>query len=160
MASIALFVIVSTGEPAWACSCSSPDDDQAFERAIAVFRGKVVEVDGQYFRCAWATFHRGIARLLGQPPGETIDCRVRVLFEVTEVWKGAQLGSATIYTGRGGGDCGLPFTVGEDYLVYGHTDYCFDNCYYTGLCTGTVPISHASEALAHLGTPVLRLEPQ
>jgi hypothetical protein len=45
---------------------------------------------------------------------------VRVTLEVTKSWKGAQLRRLTVLTGRGGGDCGVDFRKGSDYLVFGH----------------------------------------
>jgi len=47
---------------------------------------------------------------------------VRVTFEVTKSWKGAQLRHLTILTGRGGGDCGVDFREHSDYLVFGYAE--------------------------------------
>lgn len=43
---------------------------------------------------------------------------VSVKFLVEKIWKGKLSREVNIFTGRGGGDCGYQFEVGESYLVY------------------------------------------
>ncbi len=43
---------------------------------------------------------------------------VSVKFQVDKIWKGKLSRDVTIFTGRGGGDCGYQFEVGGTYLVY------------------------------------------
>ena len=78
-----------------ACSCADlPSVEEEFERSKAVFSGKVVSV----------TEKRNLSK--------------SVLFEVTNTWKGVEQSQIIITTGQGGGDCGIAFKEGQEYLVY------------------------------------------
>ena len=49
-------------------------------------------------------------------------------------WKGAEADTLRIRTGRGGGDCGFHFLVGESYLVFASGS---DDALWTGICWPT-----------------------
>ena len=75
---------------AHACSCAPPTPDEAFERASAVFLGRVVEISGKWER--------------------------EIEIEVDTVWKGS-LAPTTVL--RRPSECGYPgFSAGEEYLVF------------------------------------------
>jgi hypothetical protein len=78
---------------------------------------------------------------------QTIAC-YKVL--VSTVFKGKVVGDTlTIYTGLGGGDCGVPFKNGECYVIYGQEEPYFGgpnsgmkypkgrNIYWTDICSRT-----------------------
>lgn len=52
-----------------------------------------------------------------------------------------------IATGSGGGDCGYPFQVGMDYVVYAYKNA--EGRLETGICTRTRPLAQASEDLEY-----------
>ncbi len=124
---------------AQACTCSLPrtaDLNQQIKQAIqdskAVFAGEVVEI----FNVPYVT----------------------VKFKVDQFWKGKIEKTLTLNTGRGGGDCGYGFKVGESYLVYAYGPE--DSGLSTNICQRTAELSKATSDLAFLGkgtvTAILR----
>jgi hypothetical protein len=47
--------------------------------------------------------------------------RLKVTFGIERYWKGVERRQAIIYTGLGGGDCGVPYAVGEKFFVIAYT---------------------------------------
>lgn len=90
--------------PVYACSCVMDPHQEApaaaLQRAGAVFAGKVTHIN-DLFR-GWT----------GLP--------VSVTFDVSQVWKGPVQQRIAIKTGSGGGDCGIDFLPGEEYIVYAY----------------------------------------
>ncbi|WP_206669736.1 hypothetical protein [Paenibacillus luteus] len=76
-----------------------------------------------------------------------------VRFEVSEIWKGAEESQIIIFTGSGGGDCGISFTEGTEYLVYAQnsTMYGDKELLVTIMCDRTRPLIQAKEDLMILG---------
>ncbi len=75
---------------AHACSCAPPPPDEAFEKASAVFSGRVVGISGE--------------------------TESAIKIQVDEVWKGSATSTTVLERPS---ECGYPgFTLGEDYLVY------------------------------------------
>ncbi|MFE8698795.1 hypothetical protein ACFYKT_21150 [Cytobacillus sp. FJAT-53684] len=75
-----------------------------------------------------------------------------VLFEVTNTWKGIQQSQVIITTGQGGGDCGIDFKVGQDYLVYAHESTMYgENTLVTVICDRTNKLSSLQQDLEVLG---------
>ena len=84
-----------------ACSCSLPIPKRTLNEQVkierkssdAIFIGEVLEVKDNKFSFI-------------------------VKIKVESNWKGDKDAEVTIFTGKGGGDCGYPFQVGESYLIY------------------------------------------
>jgi hypothetical protein len=117
-----------------ACSCAEPPSvESELERSKAVFSGEVLEVKEQ-------KDFRGYMKN-------------KVLFEVTDTWKGVTESQVIITTGSGGGDCGFGFQVGQEYLVYASesTMYSDEAELVTIICDRTTELSSAQEDLAVLG---------
>ncbi|WP_442599893.1 hypothetical protein [Neobacillus sp. D3-1R] len=118
----------------FACSCAKPlGVKEEFERSKAVFYGKVMEIKDQKVNDGYIV--------------------KKVLFEVKTTWKGVSESQMIIVTGQGGGDCGVKFTQGEEYLIfandssiYGDTDYLS-----TGICDLTNEYHDANKDLLLLG---------
>lgn len=53
----------------------------------------------------------------------------------------------TLHTGDGGGDCGYPFVIGRQYLVYASN---FKDRLTTGICSQTAPVELVSETIHEL----------
>jgi hypothetical protein len=72
---------------------------------------------------------------------------MRITFEVDRVWKGGHSSSISLETGRGGGDCGYEFVLGQRYLVYVESDVYFGD---THICTRTKPLAAAGSEVREL----------
>lgn len=76
-----------------------------------------------------------------------------VIFEVSQTWKGVKETQIEITTGQGGGDCGIDFQKGGEYLVFARDD----NDMYgkkelvTILCDRTKELALSKEDLESLG---------
>ena len=113
------------------CSCFfSLECVQAGDPAHAVFVGRVARVkDG------------------GGLGGADFLSRRSVRFEVKEEFGGLERGvkEVDVFTGRGGGDCGIPFQPGATYLVDAFRTK--DNSLYAGICGKTRRIEAAGAGL-------------
>lgn len=122
-----------------ACSCLGPFSPAvAFERADAVFSGKVVAI-----------------------AVDTTDWwrNLRVTIRVSEQWKGKAVQLVNVYTSSVSSACGYPFEKGSSYLVYAYYSepsegplHC-DGCLVTSICNRTRSMSEASEDLQYLNDP-------
>jgi hypothetical protein len=76
-----------------------------------------------------------------------------VRFEVSQIWKGGSESQIFVHTGQGGGDCGIHFEEGQEYLVYAHpsTMYGDQELLVTIMCDRTAKLTEANEDLAILG---------
>jgi hypothetical protein len=99
---------------------------QARDKAKAVFSGEVVEV-------------------IENPQVFYIEVR----FKVENSWKHVRTDQLVIRTGRGGGDCGYRFEVGERYLVYAYGSDV--PAFETNICQRTKRLIDAQEDLKLLG---------
>ena len=72
---------------------------EAYKKSSAVFIGEVIEV-------------------IKNPNVFFVEVR----FKVEKTWNSESENEITITTGRGNGDCGYKFEVGEKYLVYAYGD--------------------------------------
>lgn len=130
-----LFLVFLWWKPldASACSCISPPPPEvALDKADAVFSGEVVEI----------TENERIIRGYGN----------NIHFKVDKVWKGTDASEIVVTTGYGGGDCGISFEKGQQYLVYATlSDMYVKNALSTTICHRTTEISSATEDLNALG---------
>lgn len=151
---IALVLVACLVEsPVAACSCAPrPEPESALAKADLVFRGEVVGVDSRFLREAqlilWYSFAR-VAVFFGADDDlldEPSWSGLRVRFRVDEPLKGGDAQTVVILTGLGGGDCGYPFDVGREYLVYAYGE----DPYHTGICSRTQRADGAVEELETL----------
>jgi hypothetical protein len=106
-----LLLFIAAPQYSSGCQCEQPPPPQeAFEKAAGVFVGTVTSgaMEGQH-GCVYQ-------------------------FSVTQVLKGPVPAKEEIHTGRGRGDCGYRFIIGEEYLVYATTS---DGKLTTNICTRT-----------------------
>jgi hypothetical protein len=81
----------------------------------------------------------------------------RIAFNVRDAWKGISTTAVTLRTGHGEADCGYPFAVGGNYVVYAHES---DGGLATNICTRTADTSAAVDDLNYLNSlPRLTLSP-
>lgn len=140
---LGIVIVVLLASPAAnACTCAGNSlPCESFGTASAVFAGTV------------------IGERLSERPKQTdrndrneveIDWAPRaVKFSVEQAYSGVTGTEIEVFTGRGGGDCGVGFQTGQRYLVYA---YRYKDKLTTSICTRTRPFSQATEDLAFLGT--------
>ncbi|WP_203247237.1 hypothetical protein [Sporosarcina beigongshangi] len=130
---IVFFVLLQNPMPTAACSCAMmPSPEQGFSEAQAVFSGEVISIKDN-------------SSLLGGY-GKT------VLFAVKETWKGTDGMEVAITTGSGGGDCGIAFVTGQDYLVYAHLSDMYEKqSLSTNICSPTKILADATKDLSVFG---------
>lgn len=134
-----VIVVLLASPTANACTCGQNGPPcESYGTASAVFAGTVIA-----------------ERISERPKGERlkvdeIDWVPRaVKFSVEQAFSGVTTTEVEVFTGRGGGDCGYGFRVGQRYLVYAHH---YQDKLTTSICTRTRPFSQATEDLAFLGT--------
>jgi MYXO-CTERM domain-containing protein len=122
-----------------ACSCDVRAQPEAFERAAAVFEGRVAAIEP-------------VKR------GEDVAPQFHeVRIEVTRAWKGVEDEIVLVRTRADEAACGFNFQKGESYLVYASaTDRGLD----VSLCSRTVPMDRAGEDLNRLGVGVVPVDPK
>lgn len=117
----------------YACSCELPLKKDSVKKQVkdakkksqAVFTGKVLEVT------------------------EPLDKNfLLVKIRVESNWKGAESNEIVIVTGKGNGDCGYSFTVGQKYLIYAYQTS--DRQLSTNICQRTALLSDAEKDIAIL----------
>ncbi|SFB03914.1 MULTISPECIES: hypothetical protein [unclassified Bacillus (in: firmicutes)] len=72
---------------------------------------------------------------------------------MNSTWKGVSESQVIVVTGQGGGDCGIDFVEGEEYLVYANQSSIYEDSDYlsAGICSRTNELSAAEEDLLVLG---------
>lgn len=140
---LALLVVWLAPRTGSACSCGGPGTPvEARDGAAQVFRGQVIAVRETWGSALPHSFRRALPHWLRPEDGRLVD------FEVARVWKGPLAARRRILTGHGGGDCGLGVRVGDDWLIYAHTD---GGVAYANICSRSTWTSHASRDLFELG---------
>jgi hypothetical protein len=117
----------------YACSCELPLSKDSIKKQVkvakkksqAVFAGEVLEIT--------------------EPSGKNF-LLVRIRIELN--WKGAKGNEIMIVTGKGNGDCGYSFTVGQRYLVYAYQTS--NSQLSTNICQRTALLSDAEKDIAIL----------
>ncbi len=135
---IATSFLIFSANSASACKCVQTTPEQSFERAKTVFSGRVVDV-------------------VEQSPAERRSPRgnedssfltgVKVIFEVSKVWKGKNEQRLAVMTSGSSASCGYSFQEGQEYIVYASGE---EAKLQTGLCSGTKPVSEAQTDLGVL----------
>lgn len=126
-------------QSSYACSCELPlaknsvkkQVKEAKKKSQAVFTGEVLEVT--------------------EPPAKNF---LLVKIRVESNWKGAEGNEIVIVTGKGNGDCGFPFTVGESYLIYAYQTS--NSQLSTNICQRTALLSEAGKDITILGNKKMK----
>jgi carboxypeptidase family protein len=132
-----LIVVVLASQTANACTCGGTGAPcESFGMASAVFAGRVIGDQ--------------VKEMPKKLDRTDIDWTPRaVKFSVEQAFSGVVGTEVEVFTGRGGGDCGYGFEMGQRYLVYA---YSYKDKLTTSICTRTQLFSRATEDLAFLGT--------
>jgi 5-hydroxyisourate hydrolase-like protein (transthyretin family) len=117
-----------------ACTCARPGTPcESYGAATAVFVGTATS-----------------AREADRGNQKQIDWAPKAFkFSVEQSYLGVDGTEIEVFTGRGGGDCGYGFQIGERYLVYASR---YENRLTTGICTRTKPFAQAADDIAFLGS--------
>jgi hypothetical protein len=138
---IYLFVNTSVG---LACTCEMPKPGVTLKQAVAQARDK-----------AKAVFSGEVVEVIKNPQVFYIEVR----FKVEHSWKQVRTNQLVIRTGRGGGDCGYRFEVGERYLVYAYGSDV--PAFETNICQRTRKLTDAQDDLKLLGkSRIIKQNPQ
>jgi hypothetical protein len=137
VAIFAALMVPLLAEAALACTCSPVAEPcEAYWEASAVFSGTVVEAVEITVEVPWGD--------------ETLRYSQRLVrFNVLDAYRGAAPGSAEVLTGMADSDCGYPFLVGENYLVYGFR-VAGDERLRAHICSRTRPLADASADLEYI----------
>jgi hypothetical protein len=131
LSALVVVAFLTAVQPAcvFACSCIAPGPpEEALASSTAVFAGKVTEIVAP-------------ANLGGAEP-------MRVTFEVSQGWKGAEQKTIVVHTSGSSASCGFEFAQGQEYLVYASES---EGTLQTGLCSRTAQLAMAGDDLAVLG---------
>jgi len=156
---IILIVLLAYPTPVSACSCIMPGSPPTeFAQADAVFTGQVINIlDKQNAITSlldqirdWMGFAQNYAY-----NSSTYGYRVALI--VRNSWKGVTATSTQVTTGYGAGDCGYPFRVSAQYVIYAHGA---PDDLSASICSRTTELSQAASDLSYLGSlPALLLAP-
>lgn len=137
---LGIVIVVLLASPAAnACSCAGNSPPcESFGTASAVFAGTVI---GERVNERPKQTDRNEVELDWTPRA--------VKFSVEQAFSGVTGTEIEVFTGQGGGDCGVGFRTGQRYLVYA---YRYQDKLTTSICTRTRLFSQAAEDLAFLGT--------
>ncbi len=137
------------------CSCAGPATTPCSGAGIsaAVFTGKVLEIaDPPPLIVAPRSNNTGRAYASRQTAAPTTLQRPlrAVRLSVGEVLTGvdASQKEIEILTGFGGGDCGYPFQVGTEYVIYAYKNSA--GRLETGICSRTRPLAEAAEDVKYI----------
>jgi hypothetical protein len=147
-----------TPATALACSCAHPPPPEPNATINPVAR--VPDKDEVVFE-GTVTNAQLKGSLFDTKPGELFSADLDqdspymlVTFNVSRSYAGQQGKTVELKTGMGGGDCGYPFEVGKQYLVYAWKDE--SGKLSTGICSGTGLLEERKADLAALrGEPAV-----
>lgn len=144
-------LLLAAGAPPPPCTCEPPPSAaKASEWSGAVFQGRVVKVDvpsEATCRAFWAGI-RG--QVYDDLESSWHACGAVATMRVTRSWKGKVGPTATVVTDWRG--CGLPFRVGDEYLIYALSEGRPD-AYSSSRCRGSRLAAEAQADLVALGPP-------
>lgn len=142
---VALLAALLSSSGAVACECRDVSLQQAIDQSALVFRGNVIRIDEVEAPLYEDDPHRYRQRL--------------VTFEVARSFKGEpQNLKAQVLTGHGGGDCGVPFQIGQQYLVFARISPASKD-YRTNICMRTASVMDTADlqALGERTVPALAI---
>ena len=125
-----------------ACSCRPlPPVSDAYKQADAVFLGTVVDVTDRrnIVRRGWAQL-RSTLGIRSTWLDHLQEEGLAVTFKVDRSWKTVRAERVMVLTARDGAGCGIPFKVGDRYLVYAMLAEGKE--YVTGICSRTHNLKH------------------
>jgi hypothetical protein len=151
---LVVLLALSTVQPArlWGCSCAGRASTPcaAAGAADAAFSGTVLNISDSFSPIVTGSVGIGVARRRTQDATPTPRRPLRTIrIQVGEVLAGVPPGQKEIEirTGKGGGDCGYPFQIGQAYVIYAFEDA--DGQLETGICSRTRPLEQAAEDLSY-----------
>lgn len=130
---IATSLLLLNTNTAHACSCLPTTPQQTYKNSKAVFAGQVINIVDLGNR---------------NPQFSDSSGTLKIIFEVSKIWKGKLEKQQVILTSDSSASCGYSFEKGKEYLVYASNQ---GNQLETGLCSGTKPLANARPDLAILG---------
>jgi hypothetical protein len=115
-----------------ACDCLITDLNKQVERAKVVFIGQVTGIEA----ASWPRFLPAGHTMPFQPPLQWKYGIRQISFKVAKAIKGTAEQTISLWTGSGGGDCGIDFKPERTYLVLARYDS--GRTLIADVCGGTV----------------------
>jgi hypothetical protein len=109
-------ILFSLSSFSFACSCGDVDLEEVIKNSKHVF---IATITSTKINCSGEEFLKGVV----------------ADFKVVKSFKGKPKSLKKLYSGFGGGDCGIPFNVGFQYIIYtndGIADICSGSQIYPG----------------------------
>ena len=155
---LSVALALSVGAPSvLACKCAPPPPPGlnivrepaggTFQDTGVIFEGRVEKAE-----LKWPGLDAPVGAIV-RANGEEDPPTILVTFSVSRMYQGVAQPNVQVETGLGGGDCGYPFEIGKQYLVF--ADKRESGRLETGICTGTALLEDSTANLADLrGDPV------
>lgn len=137
---LGLLMLLQTAD-ALACSCELPEAGKSTQQQVSKAKND-----------SKAVFSATVRAITKEPQNYFVN----VTLIVEDVWKGELAKEVTLTTGSGGGDCGYPFEVGANYLIYAYSSQ--GEYLSTNICQRTNRLSAAAEDLKVLGKGIPALK--
>jgi hypothetical protein len=151
---VAAALIILPWPRLWGCSCAGGSTPcSAAGSAAAAFIGTVLNVADPPAPVitpgTGPTGTRRMAHRLADNSTPPVRQLRTIRIRIGEVLSGVKLGQQEIeiLTGFGGGDCGYPFQIGSEYVVYAYKNS--DGRLETGICSRTRPLAEAGDDVAY-----------
>jgi len=104
---------------------------------------------------AEAVFHGTVRDIVSIGPFDDDLTNKLVVMDVKAAWKGVRHHRIYVFTGSGGGDCGYPFLLGKEYIVWANRVGPFaPGELSTSICDHTALLGWAGQQLDQLPNPV------
>ena len=130
-----VIIFLSAGTSSYACTCGG----STMIMKLQLMEGKLLNITDK----AWLDEYPGVIftgqvlkrKKVNVKLSGGVDWRYyQVTFKVDKYWKGSDSPEVVVFTGVGGGSCGIRFSKGESYIVFAEM---IENRLETGICTFT-----------------------
>lgn len=143
-----IFLLLNSG--AFACSCIGKRTvKEEIKHSDVVVVGKIITKElVTLYDASYTTLFGSDSTIKKGSPYEIVVAKYKLL--LTSRYKGKiTADTISIYTGLGGGDCGVRFEIGKEYIVYGEDESYFGkinnnwsfpqgrNIFWTNICSRT-----------------------
>ena len=143
-----LIILLSVGaQSSYACFCSSITQMMQLQllqgRLDAPYKNWIDRYSGVIFTGQVVNIKKVKVKL---STGDTWH-NYQVTFKVDRYWRGGDSPEVVVFTGVGGGDCGIRFRKGESYIVFAEM---IEGRLRTGICTFTAGTRYAANIIKGL----------
>ena len=139
-----------------ACKCVAPPAAATNARELAEWTTRdadaIFEGRAEKAELKWPGLDAPVGGIVSAN-GDKDPPTILVTFSVSRTYRGLARATVQVETGLGAGDCGFPFEIGKQYLVFANKRE--SGRLETGICSGTALLEESTANLAYLrGDPV------